>query len=104
MHTGARIRSANPDIFLHVLGDFMPLRRHNTACAAWRAWRGCDRGDELEPWVGSDALRPLWQVQLPPLQKPHQAGQHVRRRQVDILNQKPPPITHRLHMICVSDA
>ena len=45
-----------------------------------------------------DALGSLWQVQLAAFQEANQAGQHVRGRKVDVLNQKPPALAHRLYL------
>ncbi len=63
-----------------------------------RTWGGCDGRNELEAWVCCDALCPLGQVQLAALQEADQAGQHVWRRQVDVLNQKPPALAYRLRL------
>ena len=71
-----------------------------------RTWGGCDGCNELESWVCCDALCTLRQIQLAALEEADQAGQHVWGRQIDVLNQKPPTLAHRLrlHRKAVSNA
>ena len=54
-----------------------------------RTGRSGDGGDELEPGRGADDLGPVRQVQGAALQQRHQRGQHVRRRQVQVLHKQP---------------
>ena len=78
----------------------VPAAWHLEAAALWllhgilkRTWGGCNGCNELEAWVGCNALCSLRQVQLAALQEADQAGQHIRGRQIDVLDQKPPALT-----------
>ena len=65
--------------------------------ASARATRaGGDCAEELEPVGGGDALASAGHVKTPLFQQRHERGEHLEGRLVDILDDDPPPVFHRL--------